>query len=93
MAEETLFDQAWDQWRRTVTAALVASDTSDRTRRALAEAGAFDPADGLLDRDWALALMTDQGPARRTAIDGLSEEESGRLVALLRRHPTPAAGG
>lgn len=93
MADETLFDQAWEQWRRALTQALASPDTSPRTRQALAQAGALDPDDGLVDRTWAFALIAGGEPARQLAAHGLSDEEIDRLVALVRRHPTPAAGG
>ena len=93
VAEETLFDQAWKQWRRSLTEALASADLSARTRRALEETAAFDPADGLVDRDWALGLLAEGEPAARMRAHGLSDEEVGHLLALVRRHPAPAAGG
>ena len=93
VAEETLFDHAWEHWRRTVTAALATPDVSARTRAALRQAGAFDAGDGLIRREWALGLMTADEHARELAAQGLSEAEVGELVALLQRHPAPAAGG
>ena len=93
MADETLFDQAWEQWRRALTEALRSAALSARTRRALEEAAAFDPADGLVDRDWALGLLSGAEPSLRLRAHGLSDEEVDRLVELVRRHPAPAAGG
>ena len=93
MADETLFDQAWEHWRGAVTAALAAPDVSARTRAVLQQAGAFDPGDGLIRRAWALGLMTDDAHARNLAARGLSAAAVDRLVALLQRHPAPAAGG
>ena len=93
MAEETLFDQAWEQWRRTLTDAFASADLSARTRQALAEAAAFDPADGLIDRNWALELLTEGEPAARLRAHGLSADEVEAIVDLVRRHPAPAAGG
>ena len=50
---ETLFDQAWDAWRRDLTDALApaAGAISAHVCRALDEAGGFDPTDGLITRD------------------------------------------
>ena len=93
VAEESLFDQAWDQWRRTLTDALGSADLSAHTRQVLAETAAFDPADGLIDRTWALELLAEGEPAARLRAHGLSEAEVAAMVDLIRRHPTPAAGG
>jgi hypothetical protein len=93
VAGETLFDRAWLDWRRSLSDALAPPEIAAGTRRALEAAGAFDPTDGLIDRDWALALLIDQEPARRLSAHGVGETEIERLVALLRRHPAPAAGG
>ena len=93
MAEETLFDHAWELWRGTVTEALTAPDVSAHTRAVLQKAGAFDAGDGLIQRDWALGLMTDDEHARQLVAQGLSEAEVDQLVALVQRHPAPAAGG
>jgi hypothetical protein len=93
MDGETLFDQAWQDWRRSLTRALAPPAVSADTRRVLDEAGAFDPADHLIDREWALALTLDAEPARRLAALGLDPTEVDGLIALFRRHPAPAAGG
>lgn len=93
MADETLFDDAWEHWRGTVTEALTSPDVPAHTRAVLQKAGAFDADDGLIQREWALGLMTADGHARRLAAEGLSEAEVNQLVALLQRHPAPAAGG
>ena len=91
--DETLFDQAWEHWRGAVTEALTSPDVSAHTRAVMQKAGAFDAGDGLIQREWALGLMTDDEHARQLAAQGLSEAEVDRLVALLQRHPAPAAGG
>ncbi len=69
-------------------------NSSTQARRALDEAGAFDPADGLIRRDWALGLMTAADEcASELAARGLSAGEVSHLVDLIQRHPPPAAGG
>ena len=96
MADETLFDQAWDGWRRALTDALApaAGNVALPVLQALEEAGAFDPGDGLITRDWALGLMTREGDhVERLAARGLRPVEISHLVALIQRHPPPAAGG
>ena len=96
MTDETLYDQAWDHWRRTLTDALApaAGNVSPPVFRALADAGAFDAADGCITRDWALGLMTRESDhVRRLAARGLSDGEVSHLVDLIHRHPPPAAGG
>ena len=96
MADETLFDRAWDEWRRAVTAALTPASgaISPHARMALEAVDAFDPTDGLITRDWALGLMTDEGDhVGQLAARGLSAGEVARLVELIQRHPPPAAGG
>ncbi len=93
VADETLFDHAWEHWRGTVTEALTAPGVSAHMRAVLQQAGAFDAHDGLIQREWALGLMTDDEHARQLGAQGISEEEVDQLVALVQRHPTPAAGG
>ena len=96
MTDETLFDQAWDHWRRALTDALApaAGGIALPVLQALEEAGAFDLVDGLITRDWAFGLMTHEGDhVERLAARGLSEAAISRLVALIQRHPAPAAGG
>ena len=93
MAEESLFDQAWDQWRRTLTEALASADLSAHTRQVLAETAAVDPTDGLIDRNWALELLVEGEPVAQLRAHGLSDAEVDAVVDLVRRHPAPAAGG
>ena len=82
--------------RRELTDALApaAGDIAAHVGGALDEAGAFDPTDGLITRDWALGLMTaaDEHVGPLTA-RGLSAGEVRSLVDLVQRHPPPAAGG
>ncbi len=93
MAAESPFDRAWEHWRAAVTAALASPEVPAPTRAALHEAGAFDAADGLIRREWALGLLTEDEHSRRLSARGLSAAAVDSLVALLRQHPTPAAGG
>ena len=94
--DETIFDRAWDDWRRDLTDALAPASGKicAQARRALEEAGAFDPADGLITRDWALGLMTAEDErVGLLAARGLSAGGVSRLVELIQRHPPPSAGG
>jgi len=93
VADETLFDQAWEHWRGTVTEALTAPDVPANIRAALQKAGAFDADTGLIQREWAEGLMTADEHAQQLVAQGLSEEQVNQLVALVQRHPAPAAGG
>ena len=93
MADETLFDQAWEHWRETVTRALTSPAVSAHARTVLQRAGAFAPGDGWIRREWALGLMTHDEHARQLAAQGLGPAEVDQLVALLQRYPAPAAGG
>jgi hypothetical protein len=96
MAQETAFDEAWDQWRQAVTQALTPAlgEVSDRMHRALQAAGALDPADGCVARDWALGLLTGADESIRPLVaQGLSADDVDQLTALIQRHPLPAAGG
>ena len=96
MTDETHFDQAWAEWWHNLTVELSASAAavSPRVRQALKASGAFDPGDGLIRRDWALGLMTRAGDqVRALTVRGVSDGEVRALVALIQRHPTPAAGG
>lgn len=62
--------------------------------QALTEAGAVDPSDGCITRDWALGLMTNEDAlVDQLTRRGINSDEIRRLVALIQRHPTPAAGG
>lgn len=96
MTDASPFDQAWEQWRRDLTSSLMsdADGVSTQVRRVLAEVEARDPMDGLIKREWALGLMTEadeQIGLLRT--QGLNSEQIADLVAFIRRHPLPAAGG
>ena len=96
MTRDTLFDQAWERRRREVTDALAPAfgDDTERVLQALAAVGALDPADGLITRDWALGLLTgDEERVRRLTERNLSRGTVEALIALIQRHPTPAAGG
>ena len=96
MAEQTAFDEAWARWREDLTAALgpALGDAAVHVMKVLTEAGAFDPADGQIRRDWALGLMTGDGDhVRVLRAGGLSEEQVSALTTLVLRHPLPAAGG
>lgn len=97
MAEKTLFDEAWDQWRRDLTNALMPATGGTiavHIVQVLREVGAFDPEDGRIIRDWALALMTEEeGYVRRLSAGGLTDVEVHRLITLVQRHSAPAAGG
>ncbi len=96
MTRETLFDEAWERWRRGVTGALSPTfgDDADRVRQALTTVGALDPADGLISREWALGLLTgDEERVRLLTERGLSDGTVRDLIALIERHPLPAAGG
>lgn len=97
VADESLFDAAWEQWRRDLTEALTpisGDSTAAHTWQALQEAGALDPADGRIRREWALNLMTGQDAYRRPLLaSGLRDDDVRALIALVQRHPAPAAGG
>lgn len=95
MAEQSLFDQAWVKWRQDVTADLApeAGNVPPAVRGALERAGAF-AADGLIDQNWALGLMSAEGEqAAALKSHGLTAAEITALSTLVQRHPTPAAGG
>jgi hypothetical protein len=62
--------------------------------QALVAAGALDPVDGLVDRAWALGMMTEEPVyVRRLRRQGVDAATCRRLAALIQHHPTPAAGG
>jgi len=92
----SVFDEAWARWRRALTEALqpASGEVSAQTHAALEAAGAFNPTDGFIDRDWALGLLTNEAARTRPLrAQGLSKHDLHRLSALLQRHPLPAAGG
>ena len=96
MPDKTRFDEAWEQWRQNLTADLrtPSNDVSPEVQNVLRAVGAFDPDDGLIRRDWALGMLSDEGAqVRELTTRGLSDREVRRLVAVMQRHPTPAAGG
>lgn len=96
MKDESPFDQAWGQWRRDLTASLrVDADRGNApVARVLSEVDAFDPEDGLVRQQWALGVMTeDDAHIRPLAERGLSDRQLRALIACIRRHPLPAAGG
>ena len=62
--------------------------------RILQHVGAIDPADACVRREWALGLLTDdEAVIQPLRAAGLTNQEVRHLVALIQRHPTPAAGG
>jgi hypothetical protein len=93
MSEPSSFEEAWAAWRRSLTAEFGTPGLPVHIRQALQESDAFDPADGLIDQNWALELMTEGEPVRRLRAQGLRDVEVDRLVDLVRRHPIPAGGG
>jgi hypothetical protein len=96
VSEGTLFDAAWDAWRQDITDSLLspAERPAGCTPRLLMHVGAIDPDDACVRREWALGVMTADetvlGPLRAA---GLREQDIHEMIALLERHPTPAAGG
>ena len=96
MTAETLFDEAWERWRREVTAAIADTfgDDAGRVLQVLADVGALDPDDHLIAREWALSLLTKEAErVGRLLARGLSEREIRELAKLIEQHPLPAAGG
>jgi hypothetical protein len=97
VTEENLFDAAWEQWRRDLTKALTPASgdgTDTQMWQALQDVGAIDAADGYIRREWGLGLMTSaDDQLRPLRMSGMNDEAVRALVALVQRHPTPAAGG
>lgn len=86
---ETAFDHAWQHWQRQLTALIAPA-----AKQALSQAGAFDAADSLIDREWALRLLTaDRDTLAQLTAHGMGRTDNDQLVALVQQHPTPAAGG
>ena len=97
MRDGSLFDAAWEQWRRDLTEGLAAASGDGITApmwQALQGAGAIDPADGWIRREWGLGLMTGaEDYLRPLRAAGMRDEAVRALIALVQRHPAPAAGG
>jgi hypothetical protein len=93
MSEHSTIDQAWAAWRQALTDDFATAALAARVRQVLQASAAFDPADGLIDPNWALALLTKGALVRQLRAQGLTAAEVERLVELVRRRPIPAAGG